>query len=257
MAGRRTSGLRKAALALAGSLALHLGAFYMLSRAAQSHHRLPQQRINVSVVEVEKPKPPEPPPPKPPEPEKPKAKPIPPKVVRMIKPPPEKAPPTPPPPSEQPPPEQKAAPPVVLPGITLESTTGSGGFAVNTGNTLYGDPGTKGHDPADVKPYKAERFVAAAKVTELPRILNRESVDIRKYYPPDAKKAEFEGDVILKLLIDSDGSIARISVVVDPGQGLADAAKLAVREYRFAPGTVDGTPVATTVPFTVHFTLNN
>jgi hypothetical protein len=46
-------------------------------------------------------------------------------------------------------------------------------------------------------------------------------------------------------------------VLNDPGEGLgAAAAKMVWAEYRFSPATVNGTPVATTVPFTVHFTLN-
>jgi protein TonB len=81
-------------------------------------------------------------------------------------------------------------------------------------------------------------------------------VNLRQYYPPDAMRAGFEGDVVLRLLIDSDGSIAKVEVVSDPGQGLAAAARKAIlAEYRFSPAKVNGVPVATTVPFTIHFTI--
>jgi periplasmic protein TonB len=145
---------------------------------------------------------------------------------------------------------------VVLPGITLESTSGGGSFAVNTGNTLYGDPGKVGREPATVKPYKAEKYAPAAQVSELPSCANCGQVDIRKFYPLEAKKKEIEGVVNLKLLIDADGSVAKVDVLSDPGEGLGDAAVKVVREYRFNPARVNGVAVATSVPFKVTFVLN-
>ena len=50
--------------------------------------------------------------------------------------------------------------------------------------------------PGTAKPYKAERYAAAAQVSELPRPLNRDSLSLRKYYPTQAKKNGFEGDVV-------------------------------------------------------------
>ena len=139
----------------------------------------------------------------------------------------------------------------------MESTSQGGSFAVGTGNTTRGTPQDKASEPEAVKPYKANRYASAAQVTELPRPLNADSINLRKYYPQQALRAGFEGDVVLRLLIDSDGAIAKVEVVSDPGQGLGRAAAEAVRrEYRFAPAKVNGVAVATTVPFTVHFTLD-
>lgn len=218
----------------------------------------PQEALQIAVVET-KPAAREPPP-KPPPPRE------------LPKPPPRKAPPlkiaraqTPPPPipttQAPPPPSHEAAQPtkepVVVTGITMESTSQGGSFAVGVGNTLQGAPPEKAVEPRQVKPYKAEKYAAAATVTELPRPLNGESVNLRKYYPPQALKEGFEGDVVLRLLIDADGSVAKVEIVSDPGEGLGPAAARMVKiEYRFSPATVNGTPVATTVPFTVHFTLN-
>ena len=129
-------------------------------------------------------------------------------------------------------------------------------MAVGAGNTLRGAPEKTARAPETVKPYKADQYAAAAQVSELPQPLNRESLNLRKYYPPRAKKSGFEGDVVLRLLIDSDGSIAKVDVVSDPGEGLGSAAAQAVRELRFSPAKVDGVAVATTVPFTIHFTLD-
>ena len=148
--------------------------------------------------------------------------------------------PPPPRPIDAPPPpvveskKNEPAPPVLLSGITLESTSAGGSFAVATGNTLAADPGRVGRDPKDVPPakaYKAERYAAAAQVNELPGVLNKGAVDINKYYPPDARRKEFEGEVVLRLLIDADGSIVKVEVVSDPGEGLGAAAARAVREF--------------------------
>jgi protein TonB len=253
----------KLLLALGGSIFFHVSAG---SALVQISKRPPPRRappLSVAVVEKKRP-PPEPP--KPPEekkPEPPKPPPRPAKLARA-QPPPQQAPPPqqPPPPSSAPPPPNSVAPvvssepPMILPSITLESTASGGSFAVPVGNTLSGDVGRKGRDPAVVKPYKAETYAPAAAVSELPVPLNRDRVDIRKYYPPEALKKEFEGQVVLRLLIDSDGSIAQVEVVSDPGEGLGAAAARAVREFRFAPGKVNGVPVATTVPFTITFVIN-
>ena len=253
------------ALALSLALVLHALAgvgmyFYTRYKLVHPEKQRAQQPLEIAVVD--KPAPPplkaaEPPPPKP----------VPMKRVARapVKPPPVNAPPPtarpPPPPTNDPPPptvEAKGPPskePVrVLSGITLESTSQGGTFAAPVGNTLYGAPGKIAADPKTVKPYKADRYAPAAQVNELPHVLSQP--EIRRFYPSDALKSEFEGDVVLRLLIDSDGSIAKVDVVNDPGRGLGAAAVQAIREFRFAPGKVNGTAVATTVPFVIHFVIN-
>src|SRR5262249_31087581 len=105
---------------------------------------------------------------------------------------------TPPPPTDAPPPPTTEAPrntpePLVITGITMESTSQGGSFAVGVGNTVRGEPEQTARAPEDVKPYKAEQYAPAAQVSELPRPINRESLNLRKYYPARAKKIGFEG----------------------------------------------------------------
>ena len=246
-------------LALVGSVVLHLGVGGGMARLARRPKPPPRPpTVTVTVVEKVTPKTPEPE--KPPEPP---PKPVPMKMARAPKPvlKPQELPPTPlPPPIDAPPPPSQEAKqettPVVLSGITLESTSGAGSFAVNTGNTLYGDPGRVGRDPSTVKPYKAERYAPAAQVSELPNCSPIGVVDIRKFYPQEARKKEIEGVVTLKLLIDSDGSLAKIDIISDPGEGLGQAALKVMHEYRCTPGKVNGVAVATSVPFKVRFELN-
>ena len=212
---------------------------------------LPQTAVQIQVVDAPPAKPTEPPPP------------VPMKVARAPRAPTTLPPPTPTPlpPSALPPPPTAEAPrttpqPVIATGITMESTSQGGGVAVGVGNTLRGAPEPTAAAPESVKPYKADQYASSAQVSELPRPLNRESLNLRKYYPAQAKRSGFEGDVVLRLLIDSDGTIAKVDVVSDPGEGLGPAAAQAVRELRFSPAKVNGVAVATTVPFTIHFTLD-
>jgi protein TonB len=145
--------------------------------------------------------------------------------------------------------------PVVLPGITLESTTQGGTFAAPTGNTLYGEPPRKAVEPGTAKPYKAERYVAAAQVSELPSVEFKP--DLKPFYPREAQQRGFEGDVVLRILIDSDGSVAKVDVLSEPGQGLGAAGARAIRAFRFRPSKLSGTPVATTITFTLQFRIVN
>jgi len=253
---RGTAGRVLALLLL--SLFLHGAVGFAMSRlSVRPAAKPPQETITIDVVEP--PKPPPPAPPKPPEVERPK--PTPARLLRAPRRPPQELPKAqqPPPPSSAPPPPTVEAksntPPVVLPGITLESTSSAGSFAVNTGNTLYGDPGRKGHAPSAVKPYKAEKYVAQAQVSELPTIRFRP--DIHQFYPPEAKRKEVEGEVVLRVLIDDDGSVAKVEVLTDPGEGLAAAAVKAIRDFKFNPARLNGTAVATTITFTVGFEMHN
>jgi len=237
------------------SLALHAALALGILVFAVRPRPVPQTPLEIQVVDAPGAKAPEPPAPPPPIP-------VPRKMARAARKP-QDLPPTatPLPPTNDPPPPTSEGPTntpqaVVVTGITMESTSQGGGFAVGAGNTLRGAPERTAPAPEGVKPYKAERYAPAAQVSELPRPLNRESLNLRRYYPAQAKRSGFEGDVVLRLLIDADGSIAKVDVVSDPGQGLGAAAAQAVRELRFSPAKVNGVAVATSVPFTIHFTLD-
>jgi protein TonB len=246
----------RAAVPFGVAIGLHLLAALILFRLAVNLPPPPRAAaVQFDVIVKPAEKPPEPAP----------APPAPLKIARASKPVAVKTPlppriPT--PQTDAPPPPTHEAPaatpsPLVVTGITLESTSQGGSMAVGTGNTLQGAPAARAVAPAQVKPYKAEQYAAAAQVTELPRVLNRDAVNLRKYYPPEAMRAGFEGDVVLRLLIDSDGSIVKVDVISDPGQGLGAAARRAIADYRFSPAKVDGAAVATTVPFTIHFTISD
>jgi periplasmic protein TonB len=240
---------------VAASMLIHLALVLALGRTLPPSAAVPPQ-IPLQVAVVEKAAPPPPPPPVVEAP--PRSRPRFARAPKFAPPPPQQVRPEQPPPQAPPPPSVEAhettQQPVVLPGITLESTTQAGGFAVSAGNTLYGDPPRTAAAPGAAKPYKADKYVAAAQVTELPGVSSMPD-NLKRFYPRDAEQRGFEGDVVLRLLIDADGSIAKVDLVTDPGQGLGAAGVRAIRAFRFRPGKVNGQPVATTITYTLQFRI--
>jgi len=159
----------------------------------------------------------------------------------------------PPPPSASPAPQAPRGP--VRIGISISSTTESGAAAAPTGNTLYGRAPEQAPDPSFVKPYRADRYANASEVTTLPEPISTKVP--RSEYPAEARRIGFEGVVRLRFLVDEEGRVRRAVVVVDPGHGLGQAAaRVAERYFRFRPARRAGEPVATEIPFAVHFELS-
>ncbi|MXZ36674.1 MAG: energy transducer TonB [Holophagales bacterium] len=79
--------------------------------------------------------------------------------------------------------------------------------------------------------------------------------DVAPQYPDVAREARVQGVVILKTLIDDEGNVADIEVLKSLPMGLSEAAVDAVKQWKFEPATVDGTPVPTNHHVTVNFRL--
>jgi TonB family protein len=69
--------------------------------------------------------------------------------------------------------------------------------------------------------------------------------------------ARIEGTVVLRAIVEADGTVADVSVVrsLDAASGLDDQAVAAVRQWRFRPGTKDGKVVATSVQIETNFNM--
>lgn len=255
------------------SAAVHIGAWAGATSLGFLNMKRPtkvDRPIQVAVIQqVEEPPPPPPPEPEPvPEPPAPTPPPKP-KVVKppppeaKLPPPPVDAPPPPPDaPTDLPPPpnveakEPSKAPPVVIPGISFSSTSNSGSFAVNTGNTLHGAMQGKAAEPTEVKPYKAEKYAPAYKLTEMPRVRYQPDYDeMTREYPEEARRNEIEGEVKARITIDDDGSVVKVTILKSPGYGLDAAARKLLRRFRFYPAKENGAPVATDIDYTFIFEL--
>jgi TonB family protein len=87
----------------------------------------------------------------------------------------------------------------------------------------------------------------------LPRVLR----EIKPQYTSDAMRAKVQGTVLLECVVRTDGSVGDVQVVrsLDPTFGLDQEAVKAARQWRFAPGTRQGEPVAVLITIELTFTL--
>jgi len=75
-------------------------------------------------------------------------------------------------------------------------------------------------------------------------------------YSEEARKAKYQGTVVLQAVITPDGRAIEIEVVKGPGLGLEEKAVEAVKQWRFKPAMgPSGKPVAVVVPIEVTFRL--
>lgn len=190
------------------------------------------QWVQVQVAQ-KPPPPPLPPPPPPP----PKATPPKPKPVAF-----QDIPAVPPPPAAPPPPEAAPAPPPrrVVQGLSANSfsATAGTGLAVRAGNTTQVAAEGKGMDLSEANGPRAWAAVSS-----------RPKMDFRPVFevPDDARKANVEGTVQVRLDVDASGAVTAVRVVSAPlGHGVEDACVAAWRRSTWKPALQDGVAVAIT-----------
>lgn len=239
-------------LFLAVSVGLHALALALLAARPPLSAEL-EKPVELVMFEVEPPKPPPPP-----EPEPPKAK-APPPPIQVARaevpkpPPPSDEPPPPPPPNDAPPPEQpQAKPPVLVVGISMSSTTSAGGFAAAVGNTLYGKTENKAADPSEVKAYSAPKYAPIHQVDSEPTV----AAEVKVPYPEEARRAGVEGTVVLSITIDHEGNVVAAKIISGPGYGLNEAARDAIRQFKFKPAIKNGEAVSTELKYSYTFLLD-
>lgn len=74
-------------------------------------------------------------------------------------------------------------------------------------------------------------------------------------YSDEARRARFNGSVLLRLVIDANGLPTRLEVLRSPGLGLEERALRSVAQWRFRPGTRDGKAVPVWATVEVNFSL--
>ncbi len=245
---QRTSGWGLLAALVVGSFIGHVLVLQLLPQVAPRKEHV-SNRIDLEIINLP------PPPPKPPEPEppKPEPKPEPPKpkvIVRVDS--------TKPPPKEPPPPNEEAKEPPkepvpVVVGLSLSNTAEGGAFAAPVGNTVYGKTDSKAVDPNSVKAYSAPKYAPPGGADSEPSVLGDE---VRVPYPEEARQAGTEGTVRLKVTIDEKGLVTAVSILNGPGYGLNEAARDALKRFRFTPATQKGEPVIYTFIYNYTFLLD-
>jgi TonB family protein len=74
-------------------------------------------------------------------------------------------------------------------------------------------------------------------------------------FSDEARKAKFQGIVLLMIVVGKDGRPYNIRVLQSLGMGLDEKAIEAVRNWRFRPASLNGQPVATEIGVQVDFHL--
>jgi TonB family protein len=75
-------------------------------------------------------------------------------------------------------------------------------------------------------------------------------------FTEDARRANFQGSVSIKLIVDSQGNPQDVRLVRHLGMGLDEKAIEAVRQYRFKPAMYQGHPVSVQIVIDVDFHLH-
>ncbi|MGO9270103.1 MAG: energy transducer TonB [Terriglobia bacterium] len=74
-------------------------------------------------------------------------------------------------------------------------------------------------------------------------------------YSEEARKAKWQGSVVLWIVVDAQGNVSNVRVARPLGLGLDEKAVNTVKTWKFKPGVRDGKPVAVRVAVQVTFRL--
>jgi TonB family protein len=75
-------------------------------------------------------------------------------------------------------------------------------------------------------------------------------------FTQDARQANFQGSVAIKLIVDTQGNPQDVRVIRHLGMGLDEKAMEAVRQYKFRPAMYQGHPVSVQIVMDVDFHLH-
>jgi TonB family protein len=74
-------------------------------------------------------------------------------------------------------------------------------------------------------------------------------------YSEEARKAKYSGEVMVSVVVDTEGHARNIHVVKSLGMGLDEKAMEAIDKWKFKPGMKDGKPVNVQATILVTFRL--
>jgi protein TonB len=74
-------------------------------------------------------------------------------------------------------------------------------------------------------------------------------------YPAIARRNRVEGDVVVDTTIDANGKVMGMKIISGPAM-LQEAAKDALRQWRYSPGSLNGQAIPTQMQVTIKFRLN-
>jgi len=129
------------------------------------------------------------------------------------------------------------------PAVGVSSLGNGSGTGIGSGNGSGLGPGSGGNYGGGVR--KIGNGVLAPQLIYGPE----------PEFSEEARKAKFQGEVIVSLIVDTQGRPQRVRVPRPVGMGLDDKAIEAVKQYRFKPATENGVPVAVELAVAVNFQI--
>jgi TonB family protein len=84
-----------------------------------------------------------------------------------------------------------------------------------------------------------------------PTIIHR----VEPQYSEEARRARYQGMVVLEAIVRKDGTVQIVRVVRSLGFGLDESAAKALQQWRFRPAMMNGEPVSVTLNIEVNFNL--
>jgi TonB family protein len=141
---------------------------------------------------------------------------------------------------------------VLSDGATTTPTSGpgSGGGAGTGQGTGIGEGDGSGIGPGSGGGTGGGPYRPGSGITP-PSILR----EVKPDYTEDARRRGIEGDVVLEIVVRSDGSVGPVTLLQGLGAGLDQRAIDAVRQWRFSPARRQGTAVDVVVEVAVEFKL--
>ena len=78
---------------------------------------------------------------------------------------------------------------------------------------------------------------------------------VRPAYTEAARRKRTQGAAVLDVVIERDGSVGDVKVIMPLGDGLTESAIDAVKQWRYETTVLDGQPIAVLMVVTIHFNL--
>ncbi len=108
---------------------------------------------------------------------------------------------------------------------------------------------------AEPSPAAVRRLAAAGTSRQIPPQLRHNRPPD---YPLEARRAGFEGTVVLRAAVAADGRVGKVEIAQSSGHRVLDAAAIrAVRSWQYEPAYRDGQPVPATIRQPVRFSLGD
>jgi TonB family protein len=131
---------------------------------------------------------------------------------------------------------------------------GSAARAIGVPRWADGAPATP--PPAPEGPPRS-RPIDASDASRVPELVAQPDPEaLRRAYPERARAAGLEANVVLRILVSTEGRVQAVRLIKGAGNGFDEAAQRLVREFRFRAGSRDGKAVPVWIPWTYKFRLN-